>query len=261
VPKLSIVVPCYNEEEVLPQLFQRLAVTVSNCTTDYEILCVDDGSRDRTWQLLLGQHKLDPRWRIASFARNFGHQAAVSAGLWYSSGEAVVIIDADLQDPPEEICRMYEKWREGYQVVYAVRTGRKDPILKRFLAWAFYRVLSLLAASPIPRDAGDFCLLDRVVVDVLNVLPERNRYLRGLRSWCGFRQIALEFARQPRAAGAAKYTFFKSLRLALDGVFSFSAAPLRLATFFGLLVSSLAFLGVIFYFIQKMFARQFTAMG
>ena len=261
MPKLSIIVPCYNEESVLPKLFQRLGAAASLCTPDYEIVCVDDGSKDRTWQLLLNQHEVDRRWRIVAFARNFGHQAAVSAGLWYCLGDAVVIIDADLQDPPEEIGRMYDKWREGYQVVYAIRTKRQDPFVKRLLAWTFYRVFSSLVSFPIPRDAGDFCLLDRVVVDVFNGLPERNRYLRGLRSWCGFRQIGVEYARLPRAAGTPQYTFAKSLRLALDGLFSFSTTPLRLATFFGFCISSMAFLGVIFYFIEKLFERQFAAIG
>lgn len=259
--QLSIIVPCYNEEAVLPELFQRLAAAVGCCTQDYEVICVDDGSKDRTWELLKVQHDVDPRWRMARFARNFGHQAAVSAGLRYSTGAAAVIIDADLQDPPEEIGRMCAKWREGYQVVYAVRTHRQDPAVKRILAWVFYRVISRLAPFPIPKDAGDFCLLDRVVVDVLNTLPERHRFLRGLRSWCGFRQAGIEFRRDARAAGTPQYTFGRSLRLALDGMFSFSTAPLRLATVLGFWVSSLAFLGAVFYFVQKIFARQFAAMG
>jgi polyisoprenyl-phosphate glycosyltransferase len=261
MPSLSVIVPCFNEEDVLPQLFQRLDGALSRCTPDYEVVCVDDGSRDRTWQLLHSQHESDPRWRVLSFARNFGHQAAVSAGLWYCSGDAAVIIDADLQDPPEEICRLFDKWREGYQVVSAVRTRRDDPVLKQFFAWSFYRVFSIMSSFPVSHDAGDFCLLDRTVVDVLNTLPERHRYLRGLRSWCGFRQIAVEFERHRRAAGTPKYTSIKSLRLALDGIFSFSTVPLRLATFFGFVVSSLAFLGVVFYFIQKLFAREFSAIG
>jgi polyisoprenyl-phosphate glycosyltransferase len=164
MPQLSIIVPCYNEEPVLAELFQRLAVAASHCTADYEVVCVDDGSKDRTWQLLRTQHEADGRWRIISFARNFGHQAAVSAGLWYCTGDAVIIIDADLQHPPEEIRRMYDKWREGYQVVCAVRTKRHDPPVKRLLAWAFHRVLSILASFPIPNDAGDFCLVDRLDV-------------------------------------------------------------------------------------------------
>lgn len=261
MPVLSIIVPCYNEEDVLPQLFQRLSVALARCTSDYEVLCVDDGSRDRTRQLLQSQHEIDHRWRVISFARNFGHQAAVSAGLWYCSGDAAVIIDADLQDPPEEISRLFDKWRDGYQVVYAVRTRREDPVVKRLFAWLFYRLFSSLSSFPVSRDAGDFCLLDRVVIDVLNRLPERHRYLRGLRSWCGFRQAAIEFQRHRRAAGAPKYTSIKSLRLALDGIFSFSTVPLRLATFLGFTVSSLAFLGVVFYFIEKVFSRQFYAIG
>jgi glycosyltransferase involved in cell wall biosynthesis len=246
MPLLSVIVPCYNEEDVLPHLFKRLAVALSSCTPDFEVVCVDDGSRDRTCQLLQRQHESDSRWRVVSFARNFGHQAAVSAGLWYCSGKAAVIIDADLQDPPEHICRMFDKWREGYQVVYAVRTQRADPALKQFLAWSFYRVFSRVSSFPVSPDAGDFCLLDRAVVEVLNAMPERHRYLRGLRSWCGFRQTSIEFERQRRAAGAPKYTSIKSLRLALDGIFSFSIVPLRLATFSGFVVSSLAFLGVVF---------------
>lgn len=191
VQKISIIVPCYNEEEVLPQLFQRLGAAADTWGVDYEIICVDDGSRDRTWELLSARSEADPRWRCLSFARNFGHQMAVSAGLYHASGEAVIIIDADLQDPPEQITRLINKWREGFEVVFAVRRKRKDPFVKRMLAWGFYRLISRLSPFPIPTDAGDFCLLDRKLVDVLNSLPERNRYLRGLRSWCGFRQAWL----------------------------------------------------------------------
>src|SRR5581483_10539004 len=261
VQKISIIVPCYNEEEVLPQLFQRLGAAADTWGVDYEIICVDDGSRDRTWELLSERSEADPRWRCLSFARNFGHQMAVSAGLYHASGEAVIIIDADLQDPPEQITRLINKWREGFEVVFAVRRKRKDPFVKRMLAWGFYRLISRLSPFPIPTDAGDFCLLDRKLVDVLNSLPERNRYLRGLRSWCGFRQASVEFERSARAAGTPQYTFRRSLRLALDGLFSFSAAPLKLATHLGLLVSSFAFLGVVFTFCQKVFAKQFEKIG
>ncbi|MGH7978114.1 MAG: glycosyltransferase family 2 protein, partial [Limisphaerales bacterium] len=173
MPLLSVIVPCFNEEDVFPQLIERLAGALSNCALDYEVLCVDDGSTDRTWQLLQRQHEKDPRWLVLSFARNFGHQAAVSAGLSYCSGDVAVIIDADLQDPPEEICKMFDKWREGYRVVYAIRTRRDDPVFKQFFAWTFYRVFSNLSSFPVSRDAGDFCLLDRTVIDVLNTLPER----------------------------------------------------------------------------------------
>lgn len=261
MPKISVIVPCFNEEAVLPQLFQRLATVAATWAMDYEIICVDDGSRDRTWELLKAQNQKDPRWRSLSFARNFGHQVAVSAGLYHATGDAVVILDADLQDPPEQIFRLIEKWREGYQVVYAVRTKRDDAMLKQFLAWGFYRLLSKAVPFNVPADAGDFCLLDRRVVEVLNALPERNRYLRGLRAWSGFRQVGMKFERHARAAGTPQYTLKKSFRLAMDGVFSFSTVPLRLATYLGLIVSLLAFLGALFTLCQKLFAEQFAKFG
>ena len=259
--KISVIVPCFNEEAVLPQLFQRMNAAASEWGIDYEIICVDDGSRDSTWTMLKQQHAADLHWRGLSFARNFGHQTAVSAGLFHATGDAAVIIDADLQDPPEAIRQLIGKWREGFHVVYAVRTKRKDPGLKRVLAWSFYRLIARMTPFRIPTDSGDFCLLDRRVVDVINALPERNRYLRGLRSWCGFQQVAIEFERSERAAGRPQYTFRKSLKLALDGMFSFSAVPLRLATFLGLWVSFIAFLGVVFTFVQKIFAAQFAKIG
>ncbi len=177
---ISVVIPCYNKQEVLPQLFERLTTAAAAWGVDYQVICVDDGSRDRTWELLEAQHAADARWLCLRLARNFGHQAAVSAGLFHASGDAVVIIDADLQDPPEEVSRLVEKWREGFEAVFAVRKWRKDPVLKRLLAWSFYRFLAFLSPLPIPADAGDFCLLDRKVLDVINALPERSRYLLGL---------------------------------------------------------------------------------
>ena len=261
MPKISIIVPCFNEEAVLPRLFERLGAVAATWQADYEILCVDDGSRDRTWEILQAQNQHDPRWRGLSFARNFGHQTAVSAGLHFATGDAVVVIDADLQDPPEEISRLLAKWREGYEVVFATRKKRRDPLLKKFLAWGFYRLLQKLTPLPMARDAGDFCLLDQRVVAVMNALPERSRYLRGLRTWCGFRQTSVEFDRAERAAGVPQYTFKKSFKLAMDGLFSFSATPLRLATYLGLWVSGFAFLGVVFTLAQKLFAAQFAKIG
>jgi dolichol-phosphate mannosyltransferase len=259
--KISVIVPCFNEAAVLPALFQRLGAVAATWHADYEILCVDDGSRDRTWEILQAQNAKDPRWRGLSFARNFGHQTAVSAGLHFASGDAVVVIDADLQDPPEEIARLLEKWRAGFEVVFATRKKRKDPLLKTILAWGFYRVLSKLTPLPMARDAGDFCLLDRKVVAVMRALPERNRYLRGLRTWCGFRQTSVEFDRAERAAGVAQYTFRKSLRLAMDGMFSFSIMPLRLATWLGLAISAACFIGALFTLLEKIFAAQFAKFG
>ena len=261
MPKISVIVPCFNEQDVLPKLFERLGAVAATWNTDYEIICVDDGSSDRTWEILMAQNQKDSRWRGLAFARNFGHQVAVSAGLFYATGEAMVIIDADLQDPPEQISRLLEKWSAGFEVVFATRKRRKDPLLKRVLAWGFYRLLQKMTPLPMARDAGDFCLLDKRIVAVLNALPERSRYLRGLRTWCGFRQTSVEFERAERAAGVPQYTFKKSFKLAMDGLFSFSAAPLRLATYLGLWVSAFAFFGVVFTLAQKIFAVQFAKVG
>jgi len=259
--KVSVIVPCFNEESVLPKLFERLSAAAAEWNMDYEIICVDDGSRDRTWEFLKAQNQRDSRWQGLALARNFGHQTAVSAGLYHGVGDAAVIIDADLQDPPEQIIRLLAKWREGYEVVFATRKKRKDRLVKRILAWGFYRLLERMTPLPMARDAGDFCLLDKKVVTIMNALPERNRYLRGLRTWCGFRQTSVEFERSGRAAGVPQYTFKKSFKLAMDGLFSFSATPLRLATYLGLWVSCFAFFGAAFTFVQKIFAGQFARIG
>lgn len=259
--KLSIIVPCFNEAAVLPALFERLGSVAATWGLDYEVLCVDDGSQDRTWELLKEQHRKDPRWRAVAFARNFGHQTAVSAGLFYAGGDAAVVIDADLEDPPEQISRLLEKWREGYDVVYAVRQKRKEGTLKRLCYWTFYRLMARLVAFDIPLDSGDFCLISRRVVDTINSMPERNRFVRGLRAWSGFRQTGVPYERSARFAGAPKYTFSKLLKLATDGLFSFSTVPLRVATYLGLSVSGFAFLGVLFTFAQKIFSEQFKKIG
>ena len=259
--KISVIIPCFNEEAVLPKLFARLGAVAADWNSDYEVICVDDGSRDHTWEKLKEQNATDPRWRCVCFARNFGHQTAVSAGLHFATGDAAVVIDADLQDPPEEIGRLIARWREGFEVVFATRKRRRDPLIKRILAWGFYRLLQKMTPLPMASDAGDFCLLDKKVVAVMNALPERSRYLRGLRTWCGFRQTSVEFDRAERAAGVPQYTFKKSFRLAMDGLFSFSATPLRVATYLGLWVSAIAFLGVVFTLAQKLFAVQFARIG
>jgi len=241
--ELSAVVPVYNEEAGIAELHRRLGSVLQGLGLSYEIVLVNDGSRDRTPVLLDELASSDPTVRAVHFSRNFGHQAAVAAGLAHSRGQAIVVLDADLQDPPELISDLVARWREGWQIVYAQRSRRVgEPLSKRFFAWAFYRVARGLTDLDLPTDTGDFCLMDRVVVDLLNRMPERNRYIRGLRAWVGFRQTAVSFERAERFAGKVKYTFRKSLALALNGIFSLSKAPLRAATWLGLTISACSFL-------------------
>ncbi len=260
-PLVSVVIPCFNEEEVLGDLYQRLSEAVQSWDEALEVVLVDDGSTDATWEKMEGIHQRDGRWRIVRFSRNFGHQTAVSAGLQYATGDAVIVMDADLQDPPEELDRFIAKWHEGYEVVYAIRKQRKENLFKRIAYKGFYRLLSKLSSHDIPLDSGDFCLMDRTVVDLINQMPEKNRFVRGLRAWAGFRQTGVEYERQERAEGEPKYTFSKLMKLAIDGIFSFSAAPLRLATFLGLVVSAVAFLGIGFTLAQRLFSDWFAQFG
>jgi len=259
--KISVVIPCYNEQEVLPELFKRMTEAAGNWGLDWEIICVDDGSHDNTWGLLYEQHKKDPIWSAISFSRNFGHQTAVSAGLFHATGDAVIVIDADLQDPPEELHRFIEKWQEGYDIVYAVRQHRKESIIKRISYWAFYRLMSKMIDFELPLDSGDFCIMDRKIVDILNSMPERNRFVRGLRAWSGFKQTGLVYERQARATGEAKYDFKKLRRLALDGIVSFSTVPLAVASHLGLWISGLSFVGIILFFLQRIFPSFFGSIG
>ena len=240
--ELSAVVPIYNEEAGIAELHRRLRGVLRGLGISYEMVLVNDGSRDGSAGLLDDLARTDPTVRAIHFSRNFGHQAAVAAGLAHTRGRAVVVLDADLQDPPELIEGLLAKWREGYQIVYAQRTRRQGEALsKRFFAWAFYRVARGMTDVDLPTDTGDFCLMDRVVVDLLNSMPERNRYIRGLRAWVGFRQTAVPFERAERFAGDVKYTFRKSLGLALNGIFSLSKAPLRAATWLGVTISGFSF--------------------
>jgi dolichol-phosphate mannosyltransferase len=236
-----LIVPIYNEEKTMPELYRRISAVMARLDGSVELIMVNDGSRDRSLELMRELHEKDPRICYISLARNFGHQIAVTAGLSFVRGQVIVILDADLQDPPELIPDMIEKWRQGYQVVYAQRTQRrKEGWFKRFTAYAFYRLLKQLADVDIPTDTGDFCLMDRKVVDVLNSMPERNRYIRGLRAWIGFQQTYIRFERDPRFAGEVKYTFRKSLSLAINGLVSFSRVPLRLSTYIGLVAAVVA---------------------
>jgi polyisoprenyl-phosphate glycosyltransferase len=250
---LSIAIPVYNEEENLLKLADRLKSAISRLPfQDYEVIFVDDGSRDATPQILASLNQVDPHIRVIRFSRNFGHQAALQAGMDASRGDALVFMDADLQDPPEVIADFISQWEAGYEIVYAIRKRRKENIFKRACYKTFYRSLQIVANIDLPLDAGDFCLMDRRVVDALTALPERNRFLRGLRSWVGFSQVGVEYERHARQGGAPKYTMRKLMGLALSGYIGFSVMPLRAASALGFL-SALAGLGLLLWAVlQKM---------
>jgi len=258
---LSLVIPCFNEEEVLPQLFQRVTAAADRLGCKWEVNCVDDGSGDGTWRLLAQQHEQDSRWRAVSFARNFGHQTAVTAGLDFSRGDVIAVLDADLQDPPEELALFLNKWVEGFDVVYAIRRKRKENLLKRACYWFFYRLMSQMVSFDLPLDSGDFCMMDRRVVDVLKAMPERTRFVRGLRAWAGFKQTGVVYERAARAAGEPKYTMRKLFKLAWDGLFSFSTVPLRFMSYIGFWISFLSLAGMLFTLLQRIFANQFERFG
>jgi polyisoprenyl-phosphate glycosyltransferase len=243
---LSVIVPCLNEEEALRNTHVRLSSALEQIPTNFEIIYVDDGSTDTTPEVLRELQAYDSRVRVVRFSRNFGHQMAITAGLEHAAGDAVVIIDADLQDPPETIMDFFRKWQEGYDVVYGVRTEREgETAFKLWTAKLFYRFMTRMSDTQIPLDTGDFRLLDRRVLNVLLGMPERDRFVRGMVSWLGFSQVALPYRREARVAGVTKFSFFKMLRFALDGIFSFSIVPLRVATWTGFITSFLAIVGIV----------------
>lgn len=252
-PIYSVIIPVYNEQEIIPELYHRLTKILTALESDYEIICVDDGSRDRSYGMIKELSESDSHIKLLAFSRNFGHQAAVTAGLNFANGEAVIVMDGDLQDPPELIPQLVEKWSDGYDVVYAIRKARKEGFFMRACYKAFYRLLSSVSEIEIPLDSGDFCLMSKRVVDRLNQLPERNRFVRGLRSWVGFAQIGIEYERDKRFAGKEKYTFRKLMTLALDGIFSFSKMPLRMASILGFSISIVSFLFIFQTLIEKLF--------
>ena len=232
-PQVSVVIPVFNEEENLDELHGRLISVLDATGSTYEIVFVDDGSKDRSVAMIKAFHEADARVRLIRLSRNFGHQAALNAGLDSARGDAVVLMDADLQDPPELLTTFIERWRDGAEVVYGVREHREGSLVKRSAYHVFYRLYRALADIDVPLDAGDFCLLDRQVADAIRDLPERQRFLRGLRSWVGFEQEGVPFDRPERFAGEAKYTMSGLVKLALDGLFSFSVIPLRLSSMLG----------------------------
>ncbi len=239
-PVVTIIVPLSNEQENVAELHRRLGNVLESLGVPYEVLLIDDGSRDNTPRLIDELVERDRHVAVVHLSRNFGHQAAVSAGIDHARGRAVVVMDGDLQDPPEVLPRFVQKWQEGYEVVYAVRQRRKEGPLKRLGYFCFYRLLSAISDVDIPLDSGDFCLMDRRVVDVLKHLPEKMRFVRGLRSFAGFRQVGLAYERAVRKAGKPKYTFGSLILLAIDGLISFSSYPLRLVTYIGLITICVA---------------------
>ncbi len=245
-PTLSVVAPVFNEEAILPEFYRRTSAALDKLGEPWELVLVNDGCRDRSPEIMAELHARDSRVKVVNFARNFGHQVAITAGADYARGDAVVVMDADLQDPPEVILELLARWREGFEVVYAVRSERKgETWFKEFTAKAFYRIIYRITDIDIPMDAGDFRLMDRKVVDALKTMREKHRFMRGLSVWVGFRQTGVKYARAERFAGETKYPFKKMLRFALDGITSFSYLPLQVATYVGFVAAGLAVLGII----------------
>jgi dolichol-phosphate mannosyltransferase len=256
---ISIVIAAFNEAKGLPLLHERLSACAATWGEDYEILLVDDGSRDDTLAIAEELAGRDTHWKVISLSRNFGHQPAVTAGLEHATGDLIAILDADLQDPPEELPRFFARCREGFDVVYGIRTQRKEGPIKRLCYWLYYRLLASLSSIDIPLDAGDFCVMSRRVLNALNALPERNRFLRGLRSWVGYRQTGLSYERGARAAGETKYTLRKLVNLGLDGIINFSSRPLRRIMYLGVLLGILSLCAAVVVLIQ--YISDWTILG
>ncbi|MGI9461622.1 MAG: glycosyltransferase family 2 protein [Alphaproteobacteria bacterium] len=262
---VSIVLPCFNEAVVLPKTMARIKKLCQDFIKKgflYEIIMVDDGSDDQTKNIITSYCQKDKNIILVSFSRNFGHEAASLAGIKIASGDAVVLMDADLQDPPEVVLDMIKKWQGGADVVYGVRQNRKgESLFKKINAFFFYRLINLLANRKIPADTGDFRLMDRKVVTALQQMPERTKFLRGMIAWLGFQQTAVYFVRDKRAGGKTKYPFKKLLSLAMDGIFSFSIKPLQWTTYLGFSISLLSLLGIIYNIYKKLFTDAYVISG
>lgn len=250
-PVLSVVVPMYNEAENVSEFYARIKAVLAQLGETWELVCVNDGSRDNTLAQLSALHQLDPRVKVINFSRNFGKEIALTAGIDHACGQAIIPIDADLQDPPELIIDLVGKWREGYDVVNATRSTRQgESWLKRTTACAFYKILGKMAAIPIPSNTGDFRLLSRPVVEALKRMPERTRFMKGLFAWVGFKQATVLYSRHPRFAGQTKWNYWRLWNFALDGIVSFSSAPLKVWSYFGLFIASLSFLYALFLIVR-----------
>lgn len=251
----SIIIPLYNEEKTIPELVTRLAAVTDGMSDPWELILVDDGSTDGSFTAMCALHRNDPRIKVVRLSRNFGHQIAISAALDLAEGDAVILMDGDLQDPPELLPQLIKLWKDGYHVVYTVKTSRKENWLKRLAFKSFYRILSAMSSIKIPMDAGNFSLMDRRVVEVLRTMPERNRYISGLRAWAGFQQTAVYYDRGPRFAGKPQMSLGRLFHLALDGIFSFSNAPLRAAIYFGMAAAMVSFAGGLYVVYEKLFTN------
>jgi dolichol-phosphate mannosyltransferase len=261
-PAISAVVPIYNESENLPELHRRLAASLESTGESWEILFVNDGSRDASPQIIRQLHAADPRVKAVHLSRNFGHQPAVTAGIHFACGDCVVLLDGDLQDPPEVIPQLVAKWSEGFQVVLAERTSRADSRGARGIGFRlFYPILRRLTDLPSGPDAGIFGLMDRAVVDQFNRLPERNRFIPGLRSWLGFRQASICYGRAERSAGAPKQSLGRLVKYAMDAMISFSYKPLRAATWTGFIVAAIGFVTAVFFIIRRLFFKDPAVTG
>lgn len=257
---VSVVIPCFNEEEVIHATYRRLVeVLGSLLDVEFEFIFVDDGSRDRTPAILRNVQAADPRVRAVLFSRNFGHQIAVTAGIEHAAGDAVVLIDADLQDPPEVIGEMVVRWRAGVDVAYGTRASRDgESGLKLWTAKSFYRFINRISETEIPLDTGDFRLMDRKVVEAFLNMPERDRFVRGMVAWLGFRQEAIQYRRAARFAGETKYPWRKMIHFAMDGILSFSQAPLRLAIWAGFVTAGVAAMGVVYALLVRLFTNHWV---
>ncbi|MDH4153346.1 MAG: glycosyltransferase family 2 protein [Nitrospira sp.] len=258
--KISIVIPIFNEAENIAELLSRLALSLGSLS-DYEILLVDDGSTDHSGPLIVRYCEQDNRIKLISFSRNFGHQIAISAGMKHATGDALIVMDGDLQDPPEVLPEFIAKWQEGYEVVYAIRQKRKENIFKRILYRIFYRVLSKLSPFHIPLDSGDFGIVDRKIYSILNAFPERNKFIRGLRAWTGYRQIGIAYERAARLKGTPKFTFRKLVKLAYDGLLSFSDVPLKLASWLGFLFVLVSVVSIMILIVMKLYSDRINLQG
>ncbi|HVU68487.1 MAG TPA: glycosyltransferase family 2 protein [Ktedonobacteraceae bacterium] len=261
-PVYSIVAPVFNEEETLPHFYERIVKVMEQLGESFELLLINDGSRDRSYRIMQELHEQDPRVHAIDFSRNFGHQIAISAGIDHARGQAVIVMDTDLQDPPEVIPDLAARWKEGVEVVYAQRARRLgESRFKLITASAFYRLIARITSVNIPRDTGDFRLMDRRVVEVLITMREQHRFMRGLSAWVGFRQEAVQYERQERFAGETKYPLSKMIRFSMDAITSFSHVPLKLATTFGFFLAGLSLLGIVIAAIARVFFGVITGQA